>query len=259
LKQTETQQLWRISARAFAGERLDYAALLDDLRTTVTPVTERNKNRGLGKIDVVYCGGVPLVQQTQQQMIYDLIHSFVLAFVMITAMMIALMFAGSWADRWHLKSFRAKLLWTLKQALAGGVAMIPNLMPCFLVLGGMGLVGMNLGIGSIMTASVALGIAVDDTLHFMTWFQRGMRQGQSRQEAVRFAVQRCATAMTQTSLICGLGMLSFAASEFVPIARFAWIMFAMLLMALWADLILLPALLLSPLGLLFEPVRNRSK
>ena len=58
--------------------------------------------------------------------------------------------------------------------------------------------------------------------------------------------------MVQTSLVCGLGMLSFAASDFIPIARFSWLMFAMLMTALLADLLVLPALLVSPLGSLFE-------
>jgi len=253
LKRTAKEQLWRISARAYAGDRRNYAELLEELQASVEPVLRRNADRGWGEIEVVYCGGVPLVQQTQEQMLRDLIKSFALAFVLIGAMMILLMLVGSARELLELQSLGAWLGWGLRRALAGLVAMIPNVMPCVVVLGAMGLLGMKLGIGSIMTASVALGIAVDDTLHFITWFRRGMNQGQSRAEAVRFAVQRCATAMTQTSLICGLGMLSFAASDFVPIARFAWLMFAMLLMALWADLVVLPALLLSRLGALFEP------
>ncbi|MBC8351940.1 MAG: hypothetical protein H8E66_08115 [Planctomycetes bacterium] len=61
--------------------------------------------------------------------------------------------------------------------------------------------------------------------------------------------------MIQASLICGLGLLVFGLSDFVPIARFAWVMFAMLMSALVADLIVLPAILLSPLGRTFEPLR----
>ena len=49
----------------------------------------------------------------------------------------------------------------------------------------------------------------------------------------------------------GIGLLVFTASQFGPISRFAWLMCAMLVMALVADLIVLPALLLSPLGRLF--------
>ena len=58
--------------------------------------------------------------------------------------------------------------------------------------------------------------------------------------------------MTQTSLICGLGLLAYSMSPFVPISRFSWMMFMMLFTALIGDLILLPALLVGPLGRFFE-------
>lgn len=140
---------------------------------------------------------------------------------------------------------------------AGVLAMVPNLLPCVLVLGTMGLAGMQVEIGSMMTASVALGIAVDDTLHFLTWFRRGQFMSLTRHEAVAFAYQKCAAAMTQTSLICGLGLLVYSLSPFVPIARFSWVMSAMLMSALVADLLVLPAILLSPLGRVFQLPRQR--
>ena len=59
--------------------------------------------------------------------------------------------------------------------------------------------------------------------------------------------------MIQTSLICSLGLVVFAASDFSPIARFGWCMFALLQLALVADLVVLPAILLSPLGSPFLP------
>ena len=121
----------------------------------------------------------------------------------------------------------------------------------------MGLLGIEIEVGSMMTASAALGIAVDDTLHFVTWFRRGVEQGLDRRDAVRFAYERCGTAMVQTSLICGLGMSVFVMSEFVPIARFAWLMAAMLAAALLADLIVLPAILVGPLGRFFLPRGQR--
>ncbi|HJN67457.1 MAG TPA: hypothetical protein QF761_14700, partial [Pirellulales bacterium] len=65
----------------------------------------------------------------------------------------------------------------------------------------------------------------------------------------------CGAAMIQTSLICGLGLLVFAFSSFAPIARFGWLMGAMLGTALIGDLIILPAVLMSRLGSVFEPAR----
>jgi predicted RND superfamily exporter protein len=189
-------------------------------------------------------------------MLVDLINSFVTAFGIITVMMILLMigFARGHLRQASRRSDRMRIV--LARTFAGVVSMIPNLIPCVLVLGGMGLAGIPLDIGSIMTAGVALGIAVDDTLHFITWFCRGLQDGRSRSEAVEYAYSRCASAMTQTSLICGLGLLVYGFSDFVPIARFAWLMFAMLFAAVLADLIILPAVLLGPLGKLFHYPQN---
>ena len=44
----------------------------------------------------------------------------------------------------------------------------------------------------MMTASIGLGIAVDDTLHFLTWFRRASAEGAGRQDAIRVALSRCA-------------------------------------------------------------------
>ena len=255
LRETPTEELWRISARANAGDALDYSVLLEELQGTVAPLLQRSAQMGLGEVRDVYCGAVPLVQKAQDQMVEDLINSFAVAFGLITAMMIGLALAGSGNEFLQATGVREVLLILARDVLAGLISMIPNVLPCAVVLGGMGLVGMPLEIGSIMTASVALGIAVDDTLHFITWFRRGLEGGQSRPDAVRYAYARCATAMLQTSLICGLGLLIFATSHFVPISRFAWVMFAMLMGALVADLVVLPALLLSPLGRSFERFR----
>jgi hypothetical protein len=255
LRETPEEQLWRISSRAYAGSQQDYAELLEELRIAVDPILERNRDRGVGA--AVYCGGVPLVQQAQQQMLLDLAHSFSLAFALIAVMMIALQLVGSGEEFALTNSWSAKGGLFLRRSSAGLISMIPNVLPCVMVLGGMGLVGMKLEIGSLMTASVALGIAVDDTLHFITWFRRGLTQGNSRAEAVHFAYARCGQAMMQTTLVCGLGLLSFACSDFLPIARFAWVMFAMLTSALLADLVVLPALLLCPLGAVFEPLNAR--
>ncbi|MCH2115091.1 MAG: MMPL family transporter [Pirellulales bacterium] len=253
-RKTPTEQLWRVSSRAFAGHGLNYSMLLQELQAAVDPILERNRQRGLGEIEAVYCGGVPLVQQAQSQMLVDLANSFGLAFALIAAIMIAIQLAGSSEEFAVTRGWKATGWLILRRVTAGLISMIPNVFPCLLVLGAMGLAGIKLEIGSLMTASVALGIAVDDTLHFITWFRRGLARGDSQFAAIRFAYASCGVAMIQTTLACGLGLLTFAMSDFIPIARFAWVMFAMLSSAVVADLVVLPAVLLSPLGVVFEPL-----
>jgi uncharacterized protein len=141
----------------------------------------------------------------------------------------------------------------LMNVRAGLIAMMPNVFPIVLIFGFMGHGRFLIDIGTMMTASVAMGVAVDDTIHFLTWFRDGIAQGLSRDQAVLQAYRRCAAAMTQTTLIGGLGLAVFAFSTFTPTQYFGIMMLALLVAALIGDLIFLPALLAGPVGRYFCP------
>ena len=145
------------------------------------------------------------------------------------------------------------MLVVFRSGATGRLAMLPNVFPSIVLFGAMGLFELKVDIGTVMTASVALGIAVDDTIHFLTWFRRGYEQEGNRSAAVAFAFKRTAYAMIQTTAICGFGLAPFVFAEFLPTAKFAWMMLALLVTALIGDLLFLPAILLSPLGRLATP------
>jgi hypothetical protein len=73
------------------------------------------------------------------------------------------------------------------------------------------------------------------------------------------AYERCATAMSQTTLIGGLGLAVFAFSTFTPTQRFGMLMLVLLFAALFGDLIFLPAMLTGPLGRFFDRGRKRNR
>ena len=148
------------------------------------------------------------------------------------------------------------MMLVLHDVRAGVLSMIPNVTPVVIVFGAMGWCGLEVDVGSVLTASVALGIAVDDTLHFLKWYTRASQLGFSRHDAIREAFRRCALAMVQTTLICGFGLLVLVQSSFIPTCRFAVLVFLLLMLALPGDLILLPAILASPLGKYFERRRD---
>jgi predicted RND superfamily exporter protein len=231
LRATNDGELWRISARVEALNSLDYGHFVAALKEQVEPALQETAAAGSGPIDAVYTGIVPLIYKAQRTLLDDLLMSFISAFFIIGGMMMVL----------------------LRGVRPGLIAMLPNVFPAIVLFGAMGLSGTLCDIGSMMTAGAALGIAVDDTIHFLTWFRRGMAEGRSRHEAIRFAHAHCARAMIQTTVICGFGLLVFALSSFVPTSRFAWLMAAMLGTGLIGDLIFLPALLAGPLGKYFEP------
>ena len=180
-------------------------------------------------IRAVYTGMIPLVYKTQRQLLFSLNESIMWATVLIAVVM----------------------MFVLRSPMAGLISMIPNVFPIVMIFGALGWLGIKVDIGIMMTASVALGVAVDDTVHFLTWYRRGVKQGLDRVQAVMLSYDRCATAMLQTTIIGGLGLAVFATSTFTPTQQFGYLMISMLGAALIGDLLLLPAILVSPLGKFF--------
>jgi len=209
-----------------------FALRFDARRIAFDPssVSDRTAWQRKQKISAVYTGLVPIVYKAQRTLLVSLIKSTGLAFLMIAAVMILL----------------------LRSPRAGLLSMFPNVFPVFVIFGYMGWRGIKVDIGSMMTASVAMGVAVDDTIHFLSWFRKSLDEGLDRKNAILVAYRRVATAMTQTTAIGGIGLSIFAFSTFTPTQRFGTLMLALLAAALVGDLLFLPALLASSLGKVFD-------
>ena len=209
-------------------------------------------------VAAIYTGIVPIVYKAQRSLLQSLIESIGLAFVMISCVMMLLL--RDWKSRFEMKN--------IVNIRGGMISMLPNVFPVVIVFGFLGHMnrlyggtvdGFLVDIGSMMTASVAMGVAVDDTIHFLNWYRTALNDGLDRKSAIKLAYDRVATAMTQTTLIGGLGLAAFALSTFTPTQRFGVLMFFLLLMALVGDLIFLPALLAGPLGKYFGKERPKTE
>lgn len=200
-----------------------------------------------GPLEAIYTGIVPVVYKAQRTLLISLIQSIFLAFVMIAVVMILLLTPGKFpAALFRPRPFGYGVV-------AGLIAMVPNVFPLVVVFGAMGHAMTLVDIGTMMTASVAMGIAVDDTIHFLTWFRLHIDRGMTRVEAIIETYRRVGPAMMQTTLVAGLGLFVFALSTFAPTQKFGTLMLVMLGVALVGDLVLMPALLASPLGSWFAP------
>ncbi len=219
---------WRISTRVPAMNDLDYGVLIEKLRDNIDHQIEDFDQPG---ISASVTGAIPLLYKAQHQILKDLTWSFITAFVFIALSMALL----------------------LRSIGAGLVSMLPNIFAPVIVFGVMGWFGKKVEIGSVLTASIALGIAVDDTIHFLNWYRNSIKLGASRYRAIREAFNHSSRAMIDTSLICSFGVLPFLFSSYMPSFNFALLLIAMLLAASWGALMLLPALLAGPLGNLFKP------
>jgi predicted RND superfamily exporter protein len=124
----------------------------------------------------------------------------------------------------------------------GLISAIPNMLPLFMTLGYMHLRGYEMTAGNVIVFAISLGIAVDDTIHFLARF-RDERKSVSSQEAIQGTLSTSGRAIVLTSVlvVSGLSVLTF--SDFVPTRRFAELTAITMCTALPGDLMLLPALL----------------
>lgn len=187
-------------------------------------------------MQVIYTGVVPLVYKAQRSLLDSLIQSTLWSFVTITPLMMILS----------------------RSIPAGIVIMLPNVLPVVVVFGGLGWLGVDVDVGSMMTASIALGVAVDDTIHFLHWYRDDLDRLQDRKLAIVAAYRRCGVPTLQAACISGLGLSVFAFSTFTPTQRFGYLMLSILIAGVVAELVMLPAILASPLGRFYKPRKHKS-
>jgi len=125
----------------------------------------------------------------------------------------------------------------------GLLAVLPNLTPLIATVGYMGLRGYDLNVSNVIVFSISLGIAVDDTIHFLARFREEISKTDDRNEAIRRTLQGAGRAIVLTSLLIVVGLSVLMFSEFVPTRRFAELISVTMLAALFGDLLLLPACL----------------
>ncbi len=121
------------------------------------------------------------------------------------------------------------------------VALVPNLIPILGVESWLVLSGRDLTIMNVIALTVAFGIAVDDTLHMLNRFQ--LAKGRDLPERVDAALAHAGPPMTATSIILIGGLLVTAFSALPGVALYGFLIALAVLLALAADLFLLPALL----------------
>jgi predicted RND superfamily exporter protein len=124
------------------------------------------------------------------------------------------------------------------------LAILPNAVALVLLFGVMGHVGAPLDYGAMIVAPIAVGIATDDTIHFLTSYSRKRGAGLERLPALRAAISSVGAAVITTSTALVLGFLSMMTSPFASIANLGLLSALAIVAATLADLLVLPALIL---------------
>ncbi|MCP4605986.1 MAG: MMPL family transporter [Proteobacteria bacterium] len=165
-------------------------------------------------------GTVYTILTIVNSLVTDLMRSFGAAFAVITILMIIL----------------------FKDLKLGCIAMVPNLLPIVTVGGIMGFTGIPLDVVTLLVASVGIGIAVDDTIHFLYQFQIRYKETGDVEQAVDGAMKHAGRAMVATTVILIAGHTVFLLASMSHIRTFGSMIALVVLIALLIDLIVTPAL-----------------
>ena len=133
---------------------------------------------------------------------------------------------------------------TLGSVQAGLLAIIPNLIPATLTFGLMGLLNIPLDGDTLMIAPLIIGIAVDDTIHFITHYRMALAKYNDMKIALTKTIKEVGQAVTFTSLILGCGFFMLAFSDYLGLAKVGMFGSLAIFVALLCDLLFFPALIM---------------
>jgi len=166
-------------------------------------------------------GSTLLSLKMNQYLIGSLLNSFIIAFIIIFISMNILF-----------KSFKLSL-----------VSIIPNVLPLLFAGGIMGFIGIELRPATAMTFSIALGIAVDDTIHFLSRFRSEFQNSGSHTRASLTTILTTGRAIISTTITLAMGFVVLVFSNFKPNSEFGILATIILIVALLSSLLLLPSLI----------------
>jgi predicted RND superfamily exporter protein len=132
---------------------------------------------------------------------------------------------------------------SFRSLLLAAVALVPNALPIFVVLGLLGWAGERINMGTAMIAAVSMGLSVDSSIHYLAAFRRRLATGQTIATALETAHQTAGRAMIFSTLALVVGFLALTTSGFIPTVSFGALSCLTLTGGLFGNLVVLPVLL----------------
>jgi predicted RND superfamily exporter protein len=206
-------QTARVTLKVPWVDAIHYNDFLDDLH-------DRYEATFSPDAGITVTGLLPLLARTLQAAISSAAKSYLIAGFVIGAMMILLV--GS--------------------VRLGLISMIPNLLPILLVMGFMWVFALPLDLFTMMIGSIAIGLAVDDTVHFMHNFRRYYDETGDIEESVRRTLLGTGRAMMVTTVVLSIGFFTFMLASMNNLFNFGLLTGLAILIALLSDYFLAPAL-----------------
>jgi hypothetical protein len=140
------------------------------------------------------------------------------------------------------------LLMILRSIKLAVIALVPNALPVAMAFGAMGVLGIALDAGTVLVGNLALGIAIDDTIHTVTSYHRQRSKGASPKLALARTFERLLPPVVFTTLTIGVGFAVLGFSTLVFTRHLGLVTSGIMVLCLLADILLLPALLLATGG-----------
>ena len=212
---TDSQfSLARLSIRTPWVDAMIFPPFLDELEVDLREIMG-------DELDIQLTGGPVLFSRTFRAVIISMTRSYVIALLIITPLMIL-------------------LIGNLRRGLYG---MLPNLIPVFLVLGLMGWLQIPLDASTLLIGGIVLGLAVDDTIHFMHKFNHYFEDTQDACVAVRQTLETTGSALLFTSLVLFFGFSVLLFSYMLNLFWFGLLVGFATITAFLADVLVAPALM----------------
>ena len=167
-------------------------------------------------------GMIPLLINTFANAIHSSVTSYLIAFVLISFMMMLI----------------------LGSVPMGLLSMIPNLVPIIMGLLLMYIANIPLDMFTLLIGSIAIGLAVDDTIHFLHNFRRYYLESGDEKKAIQQTFYTTGKAMVITTIVLSLGFYAYMMAQMISVQNFGLLTGSVIVMALLSDLLLAPALMM---------------
>ncbi|GAA4276898.1 efflux RND transporter permease subunit [Aquimarina mytili] len=212
------------------GQYARITTFMKDVGTEEMERIEANLAPKLEKIfpkdryDVSFTGKALIFQKGTKYLVWNLTFSLGLAVLLIALFM-----------AWMFRSFKMII-----------ISLIPNLLPLLMTAGLMGFLGVPIKPSTILVFSIAFGISVDDTIHFLAKYRQELKSNHWRiRKSVLASLRETGVSMFYTSTVLFFGFSVFMISSFGGTKALGGLVSTTLLFAMLANLLLLPSLLLS--------------
>jgi len=178
-------------------------------------------NEELAHLDFTVTGAAHLMDNANSKIASSLIEGLALGFIVVT-LIISFLF---------------------RSVKVGIVSLLPNVLPLLIIGGLMGFMEIDLKVATALIFTIAFGIAVDDTIHFLARVKMELKRGKGMEVAITESMKTTGKAIIVTSFILSAGFLTFLLSDFGSTFYVGLLISLALFLALLSDLFLLPGLI----------------